>query len=96
VAQEVAPFDIEFTVMDVYADTPAGEMRRAVATGTLPLKGDPLKMAREMIDSADRGPAPRRLTLGSTAYTSIGAALAARLAALDAQRDIALATDVVA
>ena len=112
-AQEVAPFDIEFTIvepgptatgfgaglvspppMDAYADTPAGEMRRAVATGTLPLKGDPLKMARAMIDSADRSPAPRRLTLGSTAYTSICAALVDRLAALNAQRVIALATDV--
>jgi hypothetical protein len=39
-------------------------------------------------------PAPKRLTLGSAAYTSIRAALVGRLAALDAQRDIALSTDV--
>lgn len=80
--------------MDVYDDTPAGAMRRAVAARTLPLKGDPIKMAQAMIDSVDRSPAPKRLTLGSTAYTSIRAALMDRLAALDAQKDIALSTDV--
>lgn len=80
--------------MAVYDETPAGEMRRAVANHTLALTGDPDKMARAMIASVDRTPAPRRLTLGSTAYASIRAALADRLAALDAQKDIALSADV--
>jgi NAD(P)-dependent dehydrogenase (short-subunit alcohol dehydrogenase family) len=112
VAQEVAPFQIAFTIVEpgptatgfgpglvspppmaVYDETPAGEMRRAIANRTLAVTGDPLKMARAMIASVDRTPAPRRLTLGSTAYTSIRAALEDRLAALDAQKDIALSTD---
>lgn len=80
--------------MAVYDETPAGEMRRAVANHTLALTGDPDKMARAMIASVDRTPPPRRLTLGSTAYASIRAALADRLAALDAQKDIALSADV--
>ena len=46
------------------------------------------------VDSVDRSPALKRLTLGSTAYTSIRAALADRLGTLDAQKDIALSTDV--
>lgn len=50
-------------------------------------------MARAMIDSVDRSPAPRRLALGSDAYGHIRTALEDRLAALDAQKDIALSTD---
>jgi hypothetical protein len=80
--------------MDVYEQTPAGAMRRAVTAGTFTVKGDPIKMVQAMIDSVDRSPAPKRLTLGSTAYTSIRAALTDRLDALDAQKDIALSTDV--
>ncbi len=54
-----------------YDATPAGEMRRAIAHRTLARTGDPLKMVRTMIASVDRAPAPKRLTLGSTAYSSI-------------------------
>ncbi|MGK3960876.1 hypothetical protein WMF38_48475 [Sorangium sp. So ce118] len=79
--------------MAVHDDTPAGEIRRAVAAGTFEAKGDPEKMAQAMIDSADRGPAPRRLALGSGTYASIRAALTDRLAALAAQKHIALSTD---
>jgi hypothetical protein len=53
-------------------------------------------MARAMIDSVDRSPAPRRLALGSDAYAHIRAALLDRLAALDAQKDVALSTDMAA
>ena len=86
VAQEVAPFDIEFTIaepgpaktsfgsgmvspppMDVYKNTPAGEMRRAFASGTFNVKGDPIKMAQAMIDSVDRSPAPKRKGAGKKA-----------------------------
>ncbi|XYH93848.1 SDR family oxidoreductase [Sorangium sp. So ce1128] len=79
--------------MAIYDDTPAGEIRRAVAAGTFEAKGDPDKMAQAMIESADRSPAPRRLALGSGTYASIRAALTDRLAALDAQKHIALSTD---
>lgn len=113
VAQEVAPFGIEFTIvepgptrthfgaglvcpppMSVYDDTPAGEVRRALASGAFELKGDVTRMAQAMIDSTERSPAPRRLTMGAAAYASIRAALLDRLAVLDAQKDIALSTDI--
>ncbi len=69
-------------------------MRRAFAAGTFKVKGDAIKMAQATIDSVDRNPAPKRLTLGSSAYNSIRATLIERLAVLDAQKDIALSTDV--
>jgi NAD(P)-dependent dehydrogenase (short-subunit alcohol dehydrogenase family) len=114
VAQEVAGFGIEFTIVEpgmartnfgggsmvaaepmrVYDDTPVGEFRRAAAAGLIPNAGDPKKMANAMIDSVYANPAPRRLVLGSDAYAMIRAALVERLAALDAQRAIALSTDV--
>ena len=113
VAQEVAPFGIEFTIVEpgptgtnfggslvrppplaVYEDTPAGEVRRAVTSGSFPVTGDARKMAQIMIDSAGQRPAPKRLTLGSTAYASVRAALTQRLRALEAQQELALAADV--
>jgi NAD(P)-dependent dehydrogenase (short-subunit alcohol dehydrogenase family) len=75
VAQEVAPFNIEFTIVEpgpaktnfgggmvspppmaVYEQTPAGEMRRALAAGAFAVNGDPVKMAQAIIDSVDRSP----------------------------------------
>jgi hypothetical protein len=79
--------------MAVYENTPAGEVRRAVAAGAFLVKGDPIKMVQAMIDSVDRSPAPTRLALGSGTYASVRAALVDRLAVLDARKDIALATD---
>ncbi len=80
--------------MEAYENTPAGDVRRAVASGAFKLTGDAVKMAAAMIECVDASPAPRRLTLGSTAYRSIRAALVERIAALDAQKEIALSTDV--
>lgn len=113
VAQEVAPFGIEFTIIEpgpartsfggglvsppplaAYEHTPAGDVRRALAAGTFPVTGDPVKMVQAMLDSVARSPAPRRLTLGRGAYASVRAALVERLAVLDAQKDIALATEL--
>ena len=113
VAQEVAPFHIEFTIVEpgpartnfgaalamapplpAYADTPAGEVRRAIETNAFPLPGDPAKMVQAILDAAACHPAPKRLTLGSGAYTQVRAALVDRLAVLDAQKDIAFSTDI--
>jgi NAD(P)-dependent dehydrogenase (short-subunit alcohol dehydrogenase family) len=113
VAQEVAPFNIEFTLVEpgaaktkfgarlvtappmaVYDNTPAGDLRRAIAAGAFHAPGDPRKMAQAMIDSVDYRPAPRWLALGSDTYTLVRKALMERLAALDAQKDIAFSTDV--
>jgi len=113
VAQEVAPFGIEFILaepgptptnfaagldaapaMDEYADTPSGGVRRALADGSFKLTGDPVRMVEIMIDSADQAPAPRRITLGSTAYESIHAALTDRLARLTAQKELAVSANL--
>ena len=112
VAQEVAPFGIEFTLvepgpartdfgtglvrppeMTVYDHTPAGDVRRGIASGAFAIKGDPDKMVQAMLASVGRSPAPRRLTLGSSSYDAIRAALLQRLAELEDQKDIALSTD---
>jgi NAD(P)-dependent dehydrogenase (short-subunit alcohol dehydrogenase family) len=76
-----------------YAENPASSLRRRSAAGEVATPGDPRKMAQAMIDSVDRNPAPKRLTLGSDAYRLVSAALSDRLAALEAQKDIALSTD---
>ena len=115
VAQEVAHFNIEFTIVEpgvaktnfgvslvrapamaVYESTPAGELRRGIAAAAFRVPGDPLKMVQAMIDSAERKPAPARLALGSDTYALVRTALMERIAALDAQKDIALSTDVSA
>ena len=113
VAQEVAPFGIDFTLAEPgptatgfaagldaapawaeYADTPSGAVRRALADGSFKLTGDAGKMVTTMIASVDQVPAPRRITLGGGAYESIRAALAGRLAALEAQKEVAYAADI--
>ncbi|ATA18136.1 SDR family oxidoreductase [Brenneria goodwinii] len=79
--------------MDVYAQTPAGAVRRVIEPGFRGQPGDAAKMAQAMIVSVDQVPAPKRLALGSDAYNNIKAALTERLAALEAQKDIAFSTD---
>jgi NAD(P)-dependent dehydrogenase (short-subunit alcohol dehydrogenase family) len=76
-----------------YVDTPAGAARRRIEDGPRPPLGDPAKMARAIIASADGETAPKRLTLGSDAYTLMHAALSERLAALEAQKELAYSTD---
>ena len=112
VKQEVAPFHIEFTIvepganetnfragiispptMEIYENTPVGDVRRAVATNAFPVPGDATKVAKAMIDSVDVSPAPLRLPLGSDTYILVRGALQERLAALDAQKDIAFSVN---
>jgi NAD(P)-dependent dehydrogenase (short-subunit alcohol dehydrogenase family) len=113
VSQEVAPFGIEFTLVEpgptrtsfadgivqppalaLYDRTPSGDIRRALKEGAFPIKGDALKCVQAMMGSIHHTPAPKRLLLGSTAYDSVRAALTARLSALEAQKELALAADV--
>jgi hypothetical protein len=82
--------------MAAYESTPAGELRRGIAAAAFRVPGDPLKMVQAMIDSVDRKPAPARLALGSDTYALVRTALTGRIAAFDAQKDIALSTDVSA
>ena len=62
-------------------------------TSRLP-NGDPARMAQIMIDSVDQDPAPKRIALGSDAYTIIRKALSDRLAAIEAQKEVAFSTDL--
>jgi len=113
VAQEVAPFGIDFILVEpgptgtgfaqglfqtpateTYGDTPVGALRRAFAAGEFKVTGDVTKMVPAIIAAATAHPAPRRLTLGSVAYGSIRAALQARLAELEAGRQVTVAMDV--
>ena len=77
------------------ARTPAGDVRRGIATGTFVLEADARKRVDAMTAAIDAERPPLRLTLGSTGlYGSIGTALARRLHALEAQKEVALAADV--
>lgn len=79
---------------DTYKDTPVGELRRAFSEGSFDIKGDPNKMVEAMIASVEQDPAPRRLTFGAAAYTSIHGALTGRLRELENQQEAALAMDI--
>ncbi|WP_456763067.1 SDR family oxidoreductase [Bradyrhizobium sp. USDA 4011] len=82
-------------ILDVYDKTPVGDFRRLVTSAGLAMfPGDPRKVASAIIASADQSPAPKRLTLGSDAYTLVHGALMERLAILEAQKDLAYSTDV--
>jgi NAD(P)-dependent dehydrogenase (short-subunit alcohol dehydrogenase family) len=59
-----------------------------------PATGDPARMATAIIDSAGLEPAPLRLLLGTDAYKRTHQVLQGRLAALEAQKDLAATTDV--
>ena len=81
------------TPMEAYQGTPAAMVHAFIKdTSRLPI-GDPVKMVKIMIDSVDQNPAPKRLVLGSDSYKAIQKALADRLAAVEAQRDLAFSTD---
>jgi NAD(P)-dependent dehydrogenase (short-subunit alcohol dehydrogenase family) len=114
VAKEVAPFGIDFVVvepgptstqfgagldhavpMPEYDATPAGDVRRAIASNSFAIRGDAGKTVAAMIAAADAAHPPLRLTLGGTAYDSISAALAERLRMLEAQKDIAFSADSI-
>ncbi|MFE1603018.1 SDR family oxidoreductase [Methylobacterium sp. ID0610] len=79
--------------VDAYRSTPIGAMRTMLSDPAAVAKGDPRKMVQIIIDSVDEEPAPKRIALGGDAYTMIERALAERLAALRAQKDIAFSTD---
>lgn len=76
-------------VMEVYDATPAGDVRRAIASGAFPLPSDPAKIAAAIITHVDSGSTALRLPLGSDTYEDVRASLVARLAEHDAAKDTA-------
>jgi NADP-dependent 3-hydroxy acid dehydrogenase YdfG len=79
--------------MEAYEHTPAGDVRRAIASGTFPLNNDVDRSVKAIIDSVEISPAPLRLALGGDAYRDMRASLVARLEALDAQKELALSIE---
>ena len=84
---------ISAPALPAYAGTPAHEVQAAVANRAFPIPGDPAKMVRAMIDCADGETRPLRLPLGSDTYELVRGALAERLVALEAAKDVAHSTD---
>ncbi|WP_425003231.1 SDR family oxidoreductase [Mycolicibacterium sp. S3B2] len=76
-----------------YDDSPAAMTRMINDPALPPSPGDPVKIARAIIDSVGVDPAPLRLVLGSDAYSAMHQGLTERLKALEAQRDQAGRTD---
>lgn len=76
-----------------YEDTPAGEVRRGLASRAFAIKGDAGRTVDAMIAAADSETPPFRLALGSTAYENIVRELSKRLDAVKAQRDVAYSAD---
>ncbi|TVP46632.1 MAG: SDR family oxidoreductase [Halomonas sp.] len=76
-----------------YEDTPAGEVRRAVASGAFEINGDAIKTVDAMIATIDAEKPPFRLALGSSAYISISQALTERLRLLEEHKEVTLSAD---
>lgn len=84
---------VQATPIDIYDETPAGGVRRAISDGSFEIKGDAARTVSAIISAAESETPPLRLALGSTAYSSISMALSARLSALEAQREVANSAD---
>jgi NAD(P)-dependent dehydrogenase (short-subunit alcohol dehydrogenase family) len=83
-AKETAPIMLE------YDATPAGDVRRALGSGTFAAPNEAAKTAAAIIDAATETPARLRVPLGIDTYRDVRASYLARLQEHDAQRDRAL------
>lgn len=81
-------------IIEAYEQTPAGDVRHAFANNDFPITGDVNKTVQAMIDTVEINPAPLRLAMGKDAYTDMRASLVSRLEALDAQKELALSSDL--
>jgi NAD(P)-dependent dehydrogenase (short-subunit alcohol dehydrogenase family) len=81
--------------MAEYAGGIVGHMRAMLpALPMAALAGDAAKMADAIIAAVESDDPPARLLLGSDAYGQVQPAMAGRLAAIEAQRDVCGRTDV--
>jgi NAD(P)-dependent dehydrogenase (short-subunit alcohol dehydrogenase family) len=79
--------------LDAYDATPAGDVRRALASGAFEIKGDVERTADAIIQVANSAQPRRRIALGSTAFENILRALTSRLDDLLAQKALTLTAD---
>lgn len=79
--------------LNAYESSPARLRTKSLESGSYVPPGDPFKMMQAVIDSVDLREAAKRLVLGSDAYHGIHAVLTQRLAALEAQKEVAFSTD---
>jgi NAD(P)-dependent dehydrogenase (short-subunit alcohol dehydrogenase family) len=81
------------TLTSVYDETPAHAFLKMLDPKNGLAPGDPARMATRIIESVDVEPAPLRLVLGSQALKSTIATLRKRIAAFEAQAEVAASTD---
>ncbi len=79
--------------LSAYNGTPVRQTREFLESGAYVPPGDSVKMMQAVIDSVELAESPKRLVLGSNAYSMIHEVLTKRLAALEAQKQIALSMD---
>jgi NAD(P)-dependent dehydrogenase (short-subunit alcohol dehydrogenase family) len=79
--------------MPVYDDTPAHGFLRMLDPKNGLAPGDPARMAARIIESVDQEPAPLRMILGSEALRNTLTVLKTRVAAFEAQTELAASTD---
>lgn len=82
-----------------YETSPASMMRRgaeamrSAGQGASGAIGDPVKMARLMIETVSELPAPKRVVMGSDIYDALLATYGERTTTLEAQKALAFSTD---
>lgn len=81
------------TPLAVYDETPAGEVRRAIASGAFDIKGDAERTVDALIKVVEMPQPPFRVPLGSIAYHHLTASLSARLQEIERQREVACSAD---
>lgn len=77
----------------VYDNTPAGEMRRAIADNSFDIKGDAQRTVDAILAVADLPAPPLRVPLGSIAYQHLLSVLSARLKEIETQQQRAYSAD---
>ena len=80
--------------MACYDQTPAGDVRRGLTSGSWAIRGDAGKTVEAIIAAADAKKPPLRLALGSSAYQGVHKALAERTRELEEYKSVALSADV--
>ncbi|SEL68768.1 Short-chain dehydrogenase [Kosakonia sacchari] len=79
--------------LEIYDATPAGDVRRGIASGDFAITGDADRTVEAIIAVADRQNPPLRVPLGSIAYDHLVATLGARLREIEGQRALAYSAD---